>query len=555
MADEKNLEVNASFVDRVKNTLRTWFSDDDGQPVARQTTEYRPDQKGGGWWKLISDWYKNFVKEGGTRQEKYDRYEFLDQNLAEATTALNIYADNIVSGAIGGEENYTVVVEEGGAGNLELIESIIEDTERRTGIKDQVWEMSRDLTQDGDDFEEVVVAEITPGSFGIQRLKKLPTKEMFVDVDEQGVLRDPEYPYYQKKDIYDKDIVKFDWWRCVHFKTGRGTYGVNRSLFANASQRIGRQLLWIDDSMVLARLSRAWMRYAFNIDTTGLSPEESWVYVQKYMDQVKRKQVIDKDTGRLNVYDSPPLPDEDIGIPVKEGSKQGVQTLTGDTNIGNIADVSYIQSKFFMATSVPKAYAGLEEGVRSKATLGQIDVQFARQVRRKQRAMLPGLRKFYEIALYLGGVDPDSFKWDVVFPELNTTDELMAWEMKKTKAEVAKILMVDIGALNNEWLFREVLNLDDEEVEKYGLEPEEEAPEDDWGFDQDGNPVEPPEAEALRRMSVELKDKVKKSPYLRHILNDMKDIVSYRRDRNNRLSGMRPVGIDRSESLNNKHIR
>ena len=323
-------------------------------------------------------------------------------------------------------------------------------------------------------------------------------------------------------------------------------------------------MVWIDDSMILARLSRAWMRYAFNIDTSGLSPEESWEYVQKYMEQVKRKEVVDRDTGRVNVYDSPPLPDEDIGIPVREGgSKQGVQVLTGDTNIGNIKDVEYFQSKFFMVTSVPKAYAGLEEGVRSKATLGQIDVQFARQVRRRQKGLIPGLRKFYETAFYLAGIDPFSFKWDIVFPEMNTTDELMAWEMFKLKAEVAKTLMVDIGALNNQWLFIEVLGFNEKEIEDYGLIPEEEPEEPEEP--EDGFPKEPPEEpeeepeddeeppkETLRRWNAELKHKVKNSPYLRGVLEDMMDIVHYRMDRSKKLSGMKPMGIGRQKGLRSR---
>lgn len=549
-------EVNATFVDRVRNTMKALFGAQEA-PKAGQSTEYVPDASGG-WWKVINDWYKKFVSEGGSRQDKYERYKFLDNNLAEASVALNIYADNTVSGAIGGEENYMVVVEESQSVNLELIESVIEETERRTEIKDMIWEISRDMTEFGEDFEEVVIAEITPGTFGIQELKKLPEKEMYVDKTEHGVVRDPQFPFFQKRDVYDKDIVKFDWWRCVHFKIGRGQYGVDRSLFANASQRIGRQLLWIDDSMILARLSRAWMRYAFNIDTTGLSPEEAWEYVQKYMEQVKRKEVVDRDTGRINIYDSPPLPDEDIGIPVRNDSKQGVQTLTGDTNIGNIKDVEYFQKKFFMVTSIPKAYAGLEEGVRSKATLGQIDVQFARQVRRRQKALIPGLRKFYEVAFYLAGIDPFSFKWEIVFPEMNTTDELMFWEMDKLKAEVAKILMVDIGALNNQWLYVEVLGLDEEEIKEYGLIPEDEPEEPETGFpkeppedDEEDQEEEPPK-ETLKRWSAELKYKVKNSPYLRGVLEDMMDVVNYKMDRGKSLSGMKPMGIGRQKGLRSR---
>jgi len=534
-------EINLKFVNVIRGFLdRTIFrptSQGGDEAKKRQSTEFiRGSDGGSSWIRVMKDWYNSLIGKGNTRIEKYKKFEFLDNNLAEASTSLNIYADNIVSGAIGGEENYTVLVNKG-APNMALIEQVIKATERRTGIKDSIWEISRNMTEYGDDFEEIVIAQNDRKEYYIDALKPLRPETIYADVDDRGVWKNPDFPYFQKLDELDKDPIPFDWWRIVHFKIGRSIYGVDRSLFANASQRIGKQLLWIDDSMVLARMSRAWQRFAFFIDTKGLSSEEAWEYTERWRDRVERKQVVERDTGRINVNDSPPLPDEDLFLPTAEGKNNSIQVLGGDVNIGNIDDVRYFQSKFFMATSVPKAYAGLEEGVRSKATLSMIDVQFARQVRRRQNALVPGLKRFYELVFILAGIDPKSFEWEIQFPELNTIDEVQMWEMMKLKGEVAKFMVMDIGALNNNWIYKEILQFTDEDIEKYAAF----LPEDDDS--EFGERV---------KMTPELIKAMQGSSIVRQAIHSIRDIVAYKQDRARQADNKKPVGVDRKEDLKDR---
>jgi len=533
MAQEENI----GFVNTVRNFLSVVFKDRTIDEPTQRTTELRsPTPSGGSWYKIMKKWYLDILTYSGNRNDKYDKYEFLDRNLSEASCGLNIYADNIVSGAIGGEENYSVFIDKT-AINKEQIEAVVKEAEQRTKIKDYVWDIARDLTCFGDDFEELVIGSDGNGKYFPAKLKQLPPKEIFANVDERGVCTDTDFPYLQKRDEWDKEGTKFDWWRLIHFKLGRDVYGVNKSIFANASQRIGRQLLWIDDSMVLARMTRAWMRYAFHVDTTGMSSDDAWDFAEKWLERVKRKEVIDRDTGRLNISDSPPLPDEDMVIPTKEGTKQGVEVLSGDMNIGNIEDVKYFQSKFLMALNIPKAYVGLEEGVRSKATLGQIDIQFARQVRRRQTSLIPGLKRFYELTFILAGLNPMAFRWDIVFPELATTDELLKYEMLRIKADIAKIFATDIGALNNMWIYTELLGFTEEEIENYALVPPGET------------------SESYTQLPSYVADMIRKDPYVRQLLDDLKDIIVYKTDRDNKVEGMKSVGEEREEELRDRWER
>ena len=526
-------EVNIKFVKSIRNKLKDTIA---GRP--RQSTLLKPKGTGflGGLWASLKKNYYDALKEAQSRIDKYKKFAFLDKNLAEATSVLNIYADNIVSGAIGGEENFKVVIDEQ-TPNGDAIAEIVEKLEQRTGIKDDVWELARDMMESGDRFAEVVVAQLDGGNVGIRKLKKLPENELYADVDDRGVFNDPNFPYYQRPSVYARKKIPFDWWRIIHFKTGSAVYGVDRSLFANASLRIGRQLLWIDDSIVLARLSRACQRYAYMVDTSGIPPQDKLDYVKQWLTDLKTEEVIDAVTGEIDVLDTPPLPDKDIAIPVEKDSPQDVRVLSGDANLGNIDDVKYMETKFFMAVGMPKAYASQEEGTRAKATLTQLDVQFARQVRRRQRALNPGLRQFYETEFILNNIDPNSFEWNIVFPALGTMDELMKWEMEAIKAQVAKTLVVDIGVVNELWILEVLMGFNQEQMKKYAqVLPVE------LGGNED-------KETANINFTPEMRVLIKRDPQLRAMLSNMKDLVNWQLSREQELEDKKSVGIARTKPV------
>jgi hypothetical protein len=499
-----------------------------------KTTELRMESPIVGFNQFYQTWrdlYSDLMGEGKNRKEKYAQYLYLDKNLAEAAACLNVYSDNIVSGTVGGDENYYVSIDEDES-EIEELEELVNGVEKETQVKDLIWDISRNLIRDGDEFEEVVLGDKGEG-LEIVRLKRLPPDEVEARVDERGRFLDPKVPYQQRIPGLAKPI-DLDWWRVIHFKVGNDVYGVDKSIFSNASLRIGRQLIWVDEALVLARMSRAWLRFAYLIDTGKLGPDEALTYVQKFMDRLKDRKVVASSTtatGRTSVIDAPLLPDEDIGIPVGEGSKADVRPLVGDTNLSNIGDVYYLQNKFLMACTMPKAYVSLEEGVNARATIGQLDVQFARQVRRRQQSLKPGLRQFYSLAFTLAGKDPDSFDWDIEFPELATTDETLKWNVMSIKAAIAKVLAVDIGVVNNDYILRELLGFDEDMVKKYAakMTPAQAAPQPPGP----GAPLPSPPTELLRA-----------NPELRLMLEDLKDIVSYKLDREERLRHRKLVGLD-----------
>jgi intein/homing endonuclease len=58
--------------------------------------------------------------------------------------------------------------------------------------------------------------------------------------------------------------------------------------------------------------------------------------------------------------------EEDFYVGVTKESKADVGVLQGATNLGNIRDVEYFQTKLFAGLKVPKAFVGLEKDVKAK---------------------------------------------------------------------------------------------------------------------------------------------------------------------------------------------
>jgi hypothetical protein len=488
------------------------------------------------------------------RADKYAKYQYLEKNIAEASSSLKVYADNIVSGTIGGDECYSVNIDHK-TKNLAELEQIVTDAEKFSNIKDDIWQIGKDLTRDGDLFNEVVIHDVGSGKRMIKKLKALPNREIEADVDEFGVVRDPLFPYIQRFENTQTPI-KFDWWRLIHFKIGNGIYGVDNGLFANAAMRVGRQLLWADEALVLARLSRAWQRLAFLIDTGNLSPDDAFAYVQKYMTAVRSTKIIsDSSRGKTDILDAPPLPDEDIGIPTGENSKADVKPISGDPNITRIDDITYLQNKFLMACTMPKAYVSLEEGVAGKSVIGTIDVQFARQVRRLQNSLKPGLKRYYELVFTLAGVDHSAFEWEIQFPELATVDEQLKWQTMMVKTQIASILYGQLGVVNTDYVLRELLSFSDDEVKKYSVKV---LPPDIGSGTMGqipGGQVNPAQAgypgyggqgaTSQVNLPKEAIDRLRRDPQIRMALESIKDAVEEKYARDQMNQHMIRVGVDR----------
>ena len=165
-----------------------------------------------------------------------------------------------------------------------------------------------------------------------------------------------------------------------------------------------KQKEMLEDAIIIYRVHRAPERRVFYIDVGAIPPQDVEQYMQKVMTQMKRNQVVDPSTGRVDLRYNPMSVDEDYFIPVRGGeSGTKIDVVGGQTIQGETQDVEYIQKKLFAALKIPKAYLGYDEGLGAKATLSQEDIRFSRTIARIQRTILSEMNKLAIVHLYCNG--------------------------------------------------------------------------------------------------------------------------------------------------------
>ena len=214
-------------------------------------------------------------------------------------------------------------------------------------------------------------------------------------------------------DPEDPGAVRFRWvtqgnqvlenWQVSHFRLlGNDAFLPYGASVLEGARRIWRQLVLIEDAMLVYRIIRSPERRVFYIDVGNIPPENVTDYIQQAQTSLKRSAVVDKTNGQVDLRYNPFSVDEDYFLPVRGGDTgTRIDTLSGGTNTSAIEDVEYIQKKLFAALKVPKAFMGYDENTDGKATLAAQDIRFARTVERIQRIMVSELNKIAIIHLYL----------------------------------------------------------------------------------------------------------------------------------------------------------
>ena len=272
----------------------------------------------------------------------------------------------------------------------------------------------------------------------------------------------PNYVQYQ----WNSGGMTFENWQMAHFRIlGNDKYAPYGTSVLEAARRIWRQLTLLEDAMMSYRIVRSPERRVFYIDVGGINPPDVEQYMQKVITSMKRNQVVDADTGRVDLRYNPMSIDEDYFVPVRGGQQSTkIESLPGGTYTGDIDDVKYLREKLFAALKVPQAYLAMGEGAaEDKTTLAQKDIRFARTVQRLQRSVIAELEKIGIVHLYTLGFRGDDlvdFTLHLNNPsKLAELQELEHWRVKFDTAAAATE-----GYFSRRWVADKLFGLSDEQI-------------------------------------------------------------------------------------------
>ena len=179
---------------------------------------------------------------------------------------------------------------------------------------------------------------------------------------------------------------------------------------------------------------------------------------------MKRHQVLDDKSGRVDLRYNPMSVEEDYYIPVRgQQSNTRIENLAGGQHTTAIDDVKYLRDKLFSALKIPQSYLTMGEGAEEdKTTLAQKDIRFARTIQRLQRVVISELEKIGIVHLYTLGFRGDdllSFKLSLNNP--SRIAELQELEHWRTKFEVAG--GATEGYFSRRWVAQHLFSMSEEE--------------------------------------------------------------------------------------------
>lgn len=428
-----------------------------GPVVKRRVREYKPSEASSSAYELFRRTQSNVYSTAMSAYGAYDRMarysDFQEMEYTpEIASALDIYSEESVSPD---EKGNVLHIYSENAQIQRLLNELFFDT---LNVNFNMTSWVRNMCKYGDFF---LFNDVSP-EHGVINVFPIAVNEI------------------EREEGFDKDdplAVRYRWvtqgnqtlqnWQVSHFRLlGNDAFLPYGTSVLESARRIWRQLILIEDSMLVYRIVRSPDRRVFYIDVGNVPPEEIPNYMEQAQATLKKNQVIDRSTGRVDLRYNPLSVDEDYFIPVRGGQTgTKVENLAGGTNAAAIEDVQYIQKKLFAALKIPKAYLGYDEGLGAKATLSQEDIRFSRSINRIQRTIISEMNKLAIVHLYCNGFDGhDLLDFDLKLTNPSTIAQQQKLELYNTKFTIAQAAKNVENLVDLNWVKKHIFMMPDEEI-------------------------------------------------------------------------------------------
>jgi hypothetical protein len=404
--------------------------------------------------KSLAPTYATITANAYNLSERLMRYQDFSEMeyTPEIAAAMDIYADETVAQDDKGRALHIY-------SDNEKIKEILEDLFYNTlNVEFNLRSWARNLVKYGDFF---LYNDVSP-QYGVINAFPIPVNE--IEREENYDPNDPFAVRYRWVTLGNRTLEN---WEVTHFRLlGNDMFLPYGSSVIEAARRIWRQLILIEDAMLVYRVVRAPERRVFYIDVANIPPENVPMYVEEQRKNLRTNQVVDRATGRLDLRYAPLSIEDDYFIPVRGGeSGTRIDTLAGGQNAAAVEDVAYIQKKLFAALKIPRAYLGYDEMLSSKATLAQEDIRFSRTINVIQRVLISELNKLAIIHLYANGFDAEDLQnFTLRLSNPSTVAQQQKLELWRSKFEIAGSSPEGMGS--KQFIRKTIWGLTDEQIEE-----------------------------------------------------------------------------------------
>lgn len=236
------------------------------------------------------------------------------------------------------------------------------------------------------------------------------------------------------------------------------------------------QLRMMEDSLIIYRLARAPERRIFYVDVGNLPRGKAEQYMKDIMTRYKNKIVYDANTGEIKDNRKHMSMLEDFWLPRREGGKgTEISTLPGGDNLGQIDDIIYFQKKLYRSLNVPVNRLEQESqfSLGRSTEISRDEIKFQKFIdrlrRRFSQLFLNILKKQLILKKVITEDDWDNWKSNIIvdFVRDNHFTELKETELFTNRLQTMDLMQQYVGEyFSKEWVMKNVLRLDDEQIDK-----------------------------------------------------------------------------------------
>ena len=215
------------------------------------------------------------------------------------------------------------------------------------------------------------------------------------------------------------------------------------SSFLEGARTYYKQRQLLDDLLILARLTRSSFYRLFSVDVGSASSQDTARMMRELKTAISSKQSINVSTEVFSSKSSPILTGGNVYFPVRNGQGAvNVQEVGGEVNVSALADIDMFDDRYFGALKVPKQFLGQADempGGIGDTTLTQLDIRYARTVKRCQRIIKSGLKDLIYWFCSIHNILPPTFS--IEMPRIITAEDTRLSDIQKADIEITSSLI------------------------------------------------------------------------------------------------------------------
>jgi hypothetical protein len=406
------------------------------------------------------------------RKSIYQDIERMDSEDEIVATALDIIADCSVSySELAASQRHFKI-----RAKTDRIQAVLDAMSKRLNLPNEIWYICRDMVKHGNEFREVVVDR---QAMQVVAFKQTISYQIYPKTNARGD-KCPGWTLKTDGDVFTGKEYDLEEWQIVPFIFGTKRGYLSIPPLAPA-RRNWIRLAKMEDGMAIARLIRAYDKMVHKIPVKPeMSSGEIMARIRMHKDAVTKRRILDS-SGLVTQVDAPLDVQTDFYLPDDGTNRGGIELLSANNaQLGNLNDIIYHREKLLSRLQVPIAYLQITTAQKthisaSASKKADVEIQFARMLRRVQRNLLEGLRRLCDIELMLNGITPSDDAYEIELTQINTKDLREDAEIELTYAQAAVYFVEAFGSLPPELLADKFMHLNSDQqemlqkfLEKYG---------------------------------------------------------------------------------------